>query len=242
MAHAAQPGLLAVALAEPPGVRVGDRGVRFVAAPLAVEVTAGVAATAGRLVALVLGPKALQARPGLDQRAVDREVLAAQEVPNPRVAEHRRQEFGCDLALTQPLAVGRERGRVPHRSVDPEPHEPAEQKVVVQLFHQQPLRAHRVERLQQQRPQQPLGRDRGAAQGRVQRLELARQRAQGVIDDRPDRPQRVIRRYPGFEINLPEQTAPPPLLAPQPPHPASGCPPGPNYQILRRNATFSAAC
>jgi hypothetical protein len=138
------------------------------------------------------------------------------------VVEDRRQELGRDFALEQPVPVGCERGRMPDRIVDPEPHEPAEQKVVVQLLHQQPFGAYRVERLQQQRPQQPLGRDRGAAQVRVQRLELTRQRAQGVVDDRPDRPQRVIRRHPSFEIDVTEQTARPPILAP---HSPSGCPP-----------------
>jgi hypothetical protein len=93
--------------------------------------------------------------------AIDREVLAAQELPNLRVVEHGRQELSRDLALEQPVAVGRERGRVPDQIGDPEPDQPAEQKVIVQLLHQQPLRANRVERLQQQRPHQPLGRNRG---------------------------------------------------------------------------------
>ena len=38
-------------------------------------------------------------------------------------------------------------------------HEPPEQQVVIELFHQQPLASHRVQHLQQQRPQQLLRRD-----------------------------------------------------------------------------------
>jgi hypothetical protein len=77
---------------------------------------------------------------------------------------------------------------------------------------------------------------------RVQRLELARQPAQSVVDDPPDRPQRVIRRHPGFQINIAEQTARLPILAPHPPCPICGGPPPATYQITPPHATFSAAC
>ena len=213
-----------------------------VAPLLAVEVPAAIAAAVRRLVGAVLGAEALHRRPGLDQRAVDREVLAAQELPNVRVAEDRRQEFGRDLALKQPVAVGREDGRMPDRIVDPEPHEPAEQEIVVELLDQQPFRAHRVKRRQQQRPQQPLGCDRGPAQMRVQRLELARQRAQRLVDHRPDQSQRVIRRHPGLEIDVTEQTARLPILTPHPPNPHLVAPCGHTYHIAPPRATFSAAC
>ena len=89
--------------------------------PLAVEVPAVVAAAARRLVGAVLRAEAFHRCPGLDQRAVDREVLATQELSDPRVVEDRRQELGRDLALEQSVAVGRERGRMPDRVVDPEP-------------------------------------------------------------------------------------------------------------------------
>ena len=45
----------------------------------------------------------------------------AQKLSDPRVVEHRRQELGRDLALKQPVTVGRERGRMPDRIVGPEP-------------------------------------------------------------------------------------------------------------------------
>ena len=79
--------------------------MRVVTAPLAVEVRAGVAATATRLIPVIPGAKALHGCPRLDQGAVDREVLAAQELPDPRMAENRRQALGRDVALKQPVAL-----------------------------------------------------------------------------------------------------------------------------------------
>jgi hypothetical protein len=68
---------------------------------------------------------------------------------------------------------------------------------------------------------------------RVQRLEFTRQRVQRVVDDRPDRPQRVIRRHPGFQIDVTEQTLRLPILATHPPAPASGRSLPPTYQTMR---------
>ena len=62
-----------------------------------------------------------------------------------------------DLLIEQPVAIlGEYRGR-PHRFVHRQPDEPAEQQVVIELLHQQPLAANRVEDLKQLRPQQTLG-------------------------------------------------------------------------------------
>jgi hypothetical protein len=52
---------------------------------------------------------------------------------------------------------------------------------------------------------------------RVQRRELARKRAQGVVDHRPDRPPRVIRRHPRLQIDVTEETDRAPILTPHPP-------------------------
>jgi Integrase core domain len=139
-----------------------------VAPPLAMEVPLTVAAAGGRRADAILRAEALDRgrrlapsrdlgrRPGAptDQRAVDRKVLATEELSHPRVVEDCRQEPGRDLALEQPVPVGRERGRMPHRIVDAEADERAEQQVEVQPLHQLALRADRVERLQQERPQQ----------------------------------------------------------------------------------------
>ena len=172
-----------------------------------------------RLAAAVLRPEALHAGPGLDQRAVDREVLVRQQRLDLGLGQHRAQELGRDLALEQPVAVLGEHRHVPDRIVDAEPDEPAEQQVVVELLHQLPLRAHRVERLQQQRPQQLLRRDRGPAVQRVELLELRRQRRQRGIDDRQDRPQRMIRRHPALAAHIAEQPFRPPIRPAHPPTP-----------------------
>src|SRR3989449_4707884 len=72
-------------------------------------------------------------------------------------------ELGEYLATLQPVAVLREHGRVPHRVVGRKSHEPAVQKIVVQLLHQLAFRPDAVEHLQQQGAQQLLRRDRRTA-------------------------------------------------------------------------------
>jgi hypothetical protein len=77
---------------------------------------------------------------------------------------------------------------------------------------------------------------------RVQRLELTRQPAQSVVDDPPDRPQRMIRRHPGFQINIAEQTARLPILAPHPPCPISGWPASGNLPDHASTRDFLSTC
>ena len=68
-----------------------------------------------------------------------------------------------------------------------------------------PLGAHREERLQQRRPQQHLRRDRGPPRAGVERLEASAQRSQRLIRQRPDRPQRMIRRNTLLEPHVAEK-------------------------------------
>ena len=77
--------------------------------------------------------------------------------------------------------------RRPDRVVHAEPHEPAKQQVVIQLLHQLPLAADRVQGLQQQGPQQLLRRNRRPAEVRVQRAEPRRDPLQGAVRDLADR-------------------------------------------------------
>jgi hypothetical protein len=65
-------------------------------------------------------------------------------------------ELGEDVAVVQPVPVLGEAGRVPDRIVGRKSHEPAVQKIVIQLFHQLPFRTDAVEHLQQQGAQQLL--------------------------------------------------------------------------------------
>jgi hypothetical protein len=62
---------------------------------------------------------------------------------------------------------------VPDRIIDAEPDEPAEQQIEVEPLHQLPLRADRIERLQQQRTEQFLRRDRRPADPAIQALEVS---------------------------------------------------------------------
>jgi hypothetical protein len=52
--------------------------------------------------------------------------------------------------------------------------------------------------LQELRAQQPFRRNRGAADRRVERVELRRHLAQELVDQRPDRAQRMVGRDAGF--------------------------------------------
>ena len=163
MSHVAQLGGLPGRLLVQPGVGIGGRGVRLVAALLAVKIALAVATRRRRLAAAVLRTEALHRRPGLDQRAVHREMLGREQRLDLRIGQDRRQEPAGDVAFQQPIAVLGEHRHVPHRRVHRQPDEPAEQHVVGDLLHQLPLRADREQRLQQQRPQQLLRRDRGPA-------------------------------------------------------------------------------
>jgi hypothetical protein len=77
---------------------------------------------------------------------------------------------------------------------------------------------------------------------RVQRRELTRQRAQGIVDDRPDRSQRMLRRHPRLKIDLTEQAARAPVPTTHLPTPHLVLDRVDSYQIAPARATFSAAC
>jgi hypothetical protein len=91
-------------------------------------------------------------------------------------------------AIKKAIPVLRENRVVPRRVVDANADKPVEQKVELQPLHQLPLRADRIERWQQHRPQQLLRRDRRSPDRRVQRAKPARQRRQSLVHDCPDRP------------------------------------------------------
>jgi hypothetical protein len=78
--------------------------------------------------------------------------------------------------------------------------EPPKQKIEFDPFHELAFGANRVEGLEQHRPQQPLGRDRGAARSGVKREDLPLDRPKRLIHDRPDRPQRMILPHPRLQI------------------------------------------
>ena len=132
-------------------------------------------------------------------------MVVRQQRLDPLLAQHRRHELRGDVAGDQPLAVLGEHRHVPHHRVQRQPDKPAEQKIVVELLHQLPLRAHRIERLQQQRAKQFLRRNRWPAGLGIELLEFRRQRRQRLVDDLADRPQRMIHWHPRFAAHVAEQ-------------------------------------
>jgi hypothetical protein len=150
-------------------------------------------------------------------------VLAGQERLHLRLRQHPGQKLHRHIAFQQPIAVLGKGRRIPHRIVDAQADEPAKQKVELDPLHQLPLRTDRIERLQQQRPQQPLRRDRLAAMGRIQSVELTREPGQRRVDNAADHPQRMIRTHPLLQVHVAEQRptnrvapAHPDLRPPQP--------------------------
>ena len=119
-------------------------------------------------------------------------MLLAQQLVRTRLHQHRLQQQLAHRAFDQTLPVLREYGRVPHRIVHLQTHEPAEKQVVVHLLHQLPLRTNRVENHQQRGPQKPLGSNRRTACRRVQLLQLAIQTRQGPVHQNANLPHRVI--------------------------------------------------
>src|SRR5262249_2684843 len=81
----------------------------------------------------------------------------------------------------------------------------AEQKIVVELLHQQPLGSHAIEGLQKQRAQKPLRRNSRPSMPGVELGESPRQAVEHLIDKRADQAQRMVRRYTPFNVNVSEE-------------------------------------
>lgn len=118
-------------------------------------------------------------------------MIVGEQGLHPLLAEDGGQELGRHVACQQPLTVLGEHRHVPEL----------------------PLGAHRVERLQEQRPQELLRRNRRSADPRLEPVELGRERR---VDDQPDRPQGMPRRHPRRATHLAEQARRPLVAAPHP--------------------------
>jgi hypothetical protein len=77
-------------------------------------------------------------------------------------------------------------------------------EVVIHLFHQQPLAAHRVQHLQQLRPQQLLWRNRRTTHAGIHGVKGPRHLGQHLVHHDPDRPQRMILPHPCFRRQVTE--------------------------------------
>src|SRR5450759_381303 len=195
MAKVSQLGSGVRALAAQPRIGVRGRAMRLIAA-FRSRIIDGRIATgirAGRFI-IVDRPEALVARPGLDQRAVDGEMLVAEQTSRARLAKHGLEEALGDLPPQEPLAVLGEHRHVPNRVLDAQAHEPAEEHVVLQLLDQLSLAADGVEHLQQQRPQLLLRCNRRAPVRRLEFREGGRELVKRSVDHDAYRSQRVIGR------------------------------------------------
>lgn len=100
--------------------------------------------------------------------------------------QDRRHDLARHVRRQQPVAVLGEDGRHPNRVVNAEAHEPTEQQVILHLLHQLPLGADREQDLDQARSDQPLGRNRGAAEVGVKHLEIGIEAGQCLVHHLPD--------------------------------------------------------
>src|SRR5215204_1791493 len=165
MASVAELRFLALTFAPQFGVLVRRRAMRGIGASLAAEVDhALIVGTATGTRRPVLRPHALRGRGlSLDQRAIHREVLIGQQFQLPRLADHRIEEAASKLSIDQPLAQSREVRLIQTPFLQIHVQKPAKQDVVVEHLAEHPIRAHRVQRDQQARLEQPLRRNRRPA-------------------------------------------------------------------------------
>src|SRR5271165_920192 len=203
MSHVAKLGRRARALSIELRLRIRGRGMRLVAARLAVKITGLITSAAtGSIIRLVLRPVAAVRSPGLDQGPINAEVLVAEQTRGVRLRNDRVEQVSGDIGAEQPVAVLAEGRVIPDRLIDRQTHKPAKQQVVLELLDQHPLAADRIEHLQQQSANQSLRRDRWTAVLRVQTLELAVYLRKCFGNDPPDRAQRVVRRYPALRRDV----------------------------------------
>src|SRR6184192_2132585 len=109
MTHIAELGLAPGRLAIELGLWVACALMRVVLAPLAVKVRAVA------VIRAVLGLEALVRGPGLDERAVDREMLVRQQRLDLWVIQKPFHELPEHIAALKPIAVFGEGGRIPDR-------------------------------------------------------------------------------------------------------------------------------
>jgi hypothetical protein len=145
----AQFGGLAVALAHEPGVRIGGAPVGRIRSLLAFEVGHPGTVTPFLRRLTVRAFEALEGRSGLDQGAVDREVIRREQVLTASQAHYFVEETPGNVGGDQSLAQAAEIRLVEPFALEVHVKKPAKENVVVKLLAELPVRANRVERDQQ---------------------------------------------------------------------------------------------
>lgn len=159
MGPVAQAAGIARAFAGQVGLRIRFGLAGFVAARLTTEIDIWITPCGRRGIA-VLADKAFVRSPGIDQRAIDAEMLVAGQFAPLGQAAYSNEKGARDLLGEQAVAILREGGVVPDASIGGQANKPAKQHVVVQWLDPQPFGADRVEHLQQGGAQQMFRRNR----------------------------------------------------------------------------------
>jgi len=137
--------------------------------------------------------------PGVDQRAIHREVLVGSQLLPLGERQDLAEKLPHDGFRKQPFPVLGEGRRRPHAIIHGEADEPAVQEVVLDVLHQLPFGADGKEHLDEAGPQQPLRRDTGPSSAGIQRLEGFVHRGQNPIGQHPQLAQGMVRRNPLFQ-------------------------------------------
>jgi hypothetical protein len=138
------------------------------------------------------GLEALERGPGLQQGAIDGEVLTGKQVLLTSEAQDCLEEFAADVVLEQPLPVLGEGAQVEGGVLHVEVQEPLEEQVVAEPFAELALTANRVEGHQPAGLEQVLGWDRGATILGVHLIDNRTQLGEGRFDKRLHAPNRVL--------------------------------------------------
>lgn len=153
---------------------------------------------------------------GINQRAIDREMLPAHLPANIRMVDYARRQFGRGIHLQKTIPVLGEGRGIPDWIVNSKPDKPAKEQIKIDPFHQLLFRSERVEHLQQQRAQTLLRRDRRPANGSVSVIKRLRHAGENIVRNPPDHPQRMRRRHTLLQIDigkrLPSRAALPRIL------------------------------
>src|SRR5215469_88695 len=242
----AELGLFALTLAGQQCLRVSGRLMSVVGAALSVEVHRRVARIIGPVPRLLILPlEALKRGPCLNQRPVHREVLTGEQLERSRLLYHPAEELSCHLAFQKPLAVGGKAGMIETRFVQLHIQKPAEQQVIFKLLAEQPFAADRIQRHQQRRFEQPLGRNRRSPDRAVHPVQYRRQLLEHRFRQLLDPPKWMPLGNSLLEVYHHQHRPLPPLLASHPPLPPTSPHPRPlaktNYTPICFRA-FSTAC
>lgn len=154
--------------------------------------------------ACILALEAFVRGPGLNQCAVDAEVLIPDQLRPLGTAFDPLEEATSELFVEQTLVVGTEGRVIPYLVLEVQPHKPAIEQVVVTGFREQPLAANGEQDLQQQRLEQHLRRHRRTTTASIDRIELRTHAGQQAIDQRTQHAQRMLGRHPLFTTDVTE--------------------------------------